>query len=458
MALQVVIIEGPDQGHKFPLAPATFIVLGRGRSAQLRLNDPQVSREHCHIGASGDGIVVSDAGSMGGTFVNGRLVKEHRLRLGDMIRVGQTLLRVQLENATGLTTLQPVPTDEKPSLTPGTVPSLPRVTKRSSDGCPAPSGPGLEPEPGPIDPDLATYDGPVPSFAYLPQDRLDELAGQDFWHYRLEQPLARGQSGHVFRATDNRTYRAVAVKVLWPQFAQRPEEVQRIFRAARTMYSMRHPHIVSLLQAGKTGPYLWFAMDLIEGESLTKVIDRNGAAGKLDWRFALQVGMHLGEALQFAHDRHIVHRNISPQHVLVRAADKCTLLGDLVLAKALEGAQAQQIRRPGEVLGDPPYMSPERLVGIELVDQRSDIYSLGAILYALLTGKPPFAGSSVLETIKLVRTATLVPPRRYHLSVPKQFEDVVLNMLAKRPEERYQSAAELLAQLRLLASFQGSAT
>ena len=451
MALQVVIIEGPDQGHKFPLAPATFIVLGRGRAAQLRLNDPQVSREHCHICASDDGIMVSDAGSMGGTFVNGSLVREHRLRLGDMIRVGQTLLRVQLEDAMGHPTIAPAPSDEQSILTPATAPTQPRLSIRRSPGGPALNGAGPGPEPIPIDPDLASWDGPIASSAPLPQERLDELAGQDFWHYHLEKPLARGQSGHVFRATDSRTDRSVAVKVLWPQFAQHPREVQRIFSAARMMYAMRHPHIVSLLQAGKTGHYVWLAMDLIEGESLSQVIDRIGTGDRLDWRFALKVGMHLCEALEFAHGRHIVHRNVSPQHVLVRAADQCALLGHLVLAKALEGALPQQIRQPGEVLGDPRYMSPERLVGLELVDQRSDIYSLGAILYALLTGRPPFAGSSVLQTIKLVRKTAPVPPRKYHLSMPKQFDGVVLQMLAKRPDERYQSAAELLAQLQPLA-------
>jgi eukaryotic-like serine/threonine-protein kinase len=221
------------------------------------------------------------------------------------------------------------------------------------------------------------------------------------------------------------------------------------------MYTLRHPHIITLHQAGKTGPYLWFAMDLIEGESLTQVIDRIGVANMLDWRYALRVALHLGEALQFAHERHIIHRNITPQNVMVRSADKCTLLGDLALAKALEGALAQQITRPGEVLGDVRYMSPERLAGVEPVDERSDIYSLGAMLYALLTGRPPFAGSSIIETISLVRTAAPVPPKKYQMSVSDLFEGVVLKMLAKRPEERYSSAAGLLTHLQRVAKFHG---
>jgi serine/threonine protein kinase len=238
------------------------------------------------------------------------------------------------------------------------------------------------------------------------------------------------------------------------------------------MYTLRHPHIIGLHQAGKTGPYLWFAMDLIEGESLTQVIDRIGVAGMLDWRYALRVALHLGEALQFAHERHIVHRNITPQNVMIHSADKTALLGDLVLAKALEGALAQQITRPGEVLGDVRYMSPERLADVEHIDERSDIYSLGAMLYALLTGRPPFSGSSIIETIKLVQTAAPVPPKKYQMSTPDTltsgaikryqmsvsdaFEGVVLKMLAKRPEERYQSAGDLLRDLQRVAKFHGS--
>jgi serine/threonine-protein kinase len=247
----------------------------------------------------------------------------------------------------------------------------------------------------------------------------------------------------------------VAIKVLWPHLAQRDEEVQRIFRATRTMYTLRHPHVISLRQAGKAGPYCWFAMDYIEGESLTQVIDRIGVAGMLDWRYALRVGQHVGEALRFAHEHHIVHRNITPQNVMVRASDKTALLGDLALAKALEGALAQQITQPGEVLGDARYMSPERLVGTVPVDERSDLYSLGALLYALLTGRPPLAGTSVLETIRLIHTAEPVRPKKYQLSISDLFEGVVLKLLAKRPEERYQRAADLLGQLERVVKYQG---
>jgi hypothetical protein len=429
MAIQLVVIEGPDKGQAFSLEPGAAFVIGRGRTARVRLNDVHVSREQCRIQPDDEGLVLTDTGSMSGTFVNDLRVTKRVLRLGDVIRVGQTQLQVEENNIADLMTVPPVP-DAPPVPTPA-------------------------PAALPVDPVEATSPAPVAAFAALPPERLGELAGQIFWHYQLGEPLARGQSGLVFRGTDQRDHQPVAIKVLWPQLAQRDEEVHRIFRATRTMYTLRHPHVITLRQAGKTGPYVWFAMDLIDGESLTQVIDRMGVAGMLDWRYALRVAMQLGEALDFAHERHIIHRNITPQNVMVRRADKCALLGDLVLAKALEGAMAQQITRPGEVLGDVRYMSPERLAGVQPVDERSDIYSLGAMLYALLTGRPPFAGLSLIETIKLIQTAAPVPPKKYQLSVADLFEGVVLKMLAKRPEERFRNAAELLAQLERVAKFQG---
>ena len=128
----------------------------------------------------------------------------------------------------------------------------------------------------------------------------------------------------------------------------------------------------------------------------------------------------------------------------------------MMLAKALEGTLAETITRPGELIGDISYMSPERTKGsLAEVDGRSDVYSLGATLYALLTGRPPFIGDSLTDTVRKIRQAEPEKPKKYQLSIPDQFEGVVLKMLAKRPEDRYQTAAELLKELERVAKFQG---
>jgi serine/threonine protein kinase len=175
----------------------------------------------------------------------------------------------------------------------------------------------------------------------------------------------------------------------------------------------------------------------------------------LDWRNALRVAVHIGRALDFARQHQIVHRNITPQNVLVQSSDKLTKLGDLMLAKALEGSLAQQITRPGELLGEVHYMSPERTRSDAEIDSRSDIYSLGALVYALLTGRPPFEGATLIETISKIRQAEPVKPKKYQLSIPDLFEGAVLRMLAKRPADRFQTAASLLTDLERVAKFQG---
>jgi len=133
-----------------------------------------------------------------------------------------------------------------------------------------------------------------------------------------------------------------------------------------------------------------------------------------------------------------------------------TKLGDLMLAKALEGTMVEQITRPGELVGDVAYMSPERTRGgSAVVDGRSDIYSLGATLYALLTGRPPFEGDSLPETILKIRQEDPVKPKKYQLSIPDMFEGTVMKMLAKRPDDRFGTAGELLEELERVAKFQG---
>src|SRR5262249_37360061 len=133
--------------------------------------------------------------------------------------------------------------------------------------------------------------------------------------------------------------------------------------------------------------------------------------------------------------------------------DKHVLLGDLMLAKALEGQLAEAITRPGEMLGDIRYMAPERTLGTEGIDGRSDIYSLRALVYALLTGRPPFDGATLGDKIKKIRSAEPEKPKKYQMSIPELFEGVVLKMLAKRPEDRFQTATDLLKDLKRIAKF-----
>jgi serine/threonine protein kinase len=282
----------------------------------------------------------------------------------------------------------------------------------------------------------------------LPAERLHELGGKRISHYQLGQVLARGQSGIVFRAYDDKHDRQAAFKVLWPHLAGNDEEVKRFVRTMRTILPLRHPHLVALYGAGRSRPYCWLALEYVEGaESAAEVVTR-AAGGRLpDWQVALGVLRDVAGALAFAHGRNILHRNITPKSVLIGRGGAAKL-GGLVLAKALEGSLADPLTQPGEVLGDVLYMSPERTTGgLQAADTRADLYGLGATAYALLTGRPPLQGATFVQTVLQIRQEQPLPPRSFQPAVPAPLEAAVLRLLAKRPEDRFQTAGELLTHL-----------
>jgi hypothetical protein len=472
MLAQLEVIAGADRGRVFPLSSDAPLVIGRGRQSLARLDDPHVSRVHCQVELRGPDIVIKDLDSVCGTRVNGHTVTEQILHLGDVIQLGATKLRLECADLADEKTLPPErPVEDIPLALPADVTPPPRKKSRktairpaelpASDHPPAKALPAAIPVSEALPAAIPITDAlpaamPAPqALKILSGERLGELTGAMLGPYQVGPVIARGKSGVVFHAVDPRNNLRLALKVLRPEFTRHEAEVQRFIRSMKTMLPLRNPNLISLFCAGKKGPYCWVAMEHVEGESLSQVIQRIGVAGMLDWRHAFHVAIHVARALDFAHQRRIVHRNLTPQNVLIRAADRLAKLGDLMLAKATEGIMAQQITQANEMLGDLRYMSPEQTCGPDAVDARSDLYSLGALLYACLTGHPPFEGDNVIDTIVKIRQAAVAMPKKYQMSIPDAFQAVVLHLLAKRPEERFQSAAELLRELERVGKFHG---
>jgi serine/threonine protein kinase len=405
MSYEVIVVSGPDAGRSFPLEGGQTLIVGRGQASHTRINDPRVSRVHCHVRLDGDRATLTDAGATSGTFVDNQPVQRQLLKPGDTFQVGESRLRFQLIGSGEATTL---------------------IAQTRPPAKPAPTA-----------------------------TAFDKLVGQTFGNYRLDAVLAEGTSGVVFRGADVAENRPVAVKVLAPEVWRDDEQKERFIRAMQTMLPIRDENIVALYAAGKNGVYCWAAMEFVDGESLARVIQRIGVAGMLDWRDALRVAMHIGRALETAFKHKIIHRNVTPENILQRKSDKAVKLGDLILAKALEGTQARQITQDGKLVGDLPYLAPERTYDRTSVDHRADQYALGATVYALLTGRPPFKARTPLELIDKIRTEDPEGPRKYQLSTPDLFQDIVLRMLAKSPEDRFQKPAELLKELQTVARYQG---
>lgn len=415
MTAALVIVVGADQGRSYPIADGQTLIIGRGDTAQLRLEDAHASRKHCVIEAVGGRYYVSDAGSRGGTLVDGTQIERHELQPGQVLRVGNTELRFQLDSHRDQTTLSP--------------------------GAPPPAA-----KISPPDPSEKARPATAPK---SPQSLLGTSIGK----YKLESILASGNSGLIFKALDTKANKPAIAKVLWPEFTHDDEEVQRFVRAVQTMLTVKQENLIEVYAAVKNSGYCAVFMEYVDGEPLTKVIHRIGTAGMLDWRFAFRVAVHIGRALEAAHAQKIVHRNISPKNILYRKSDEVSKLGGILLAKALEGSFARPVTRAGALVGDVSYMAPERTQSGVEVDGRADIYGLGATVYALLTGRPPFQAASLPELIREIRREDPPKPKQFQLSISEHFQDAVMMMLAKKPEERYESATKLLMDLNRIARF-----
>jgi hypothetical protein len=413
MSLELFVISGPDKDHTFTLNVGTNLMLGRSAQAHYQLSDPRTSRNHCQIILEGDDIFVECNGAPGGTFVNGQKVQKQRLKIGDVLQIGDTKLRLQVGD---------LPLDVALAQS-GTVKKL------------GAKEPGTKPS--------------------AKVDQLAGLVGGKLAHFDVNMVIGTGRSCMVFHATDTHDNRPVALKVLHSEFTSDEEEVQRFVRAIKTMLPLRHPNLISLYAAGKSSGYCWVSMEYIAGENMQQVIDRIGVAGMLDWKNAYKAAVHVARALEYAHGQSILHRNVTPTNILLEATSKTVKLGDLTLAKAMEGILAKQITRPGEIIGDVAYMSPERTRGTADLDARADLYGLGATLYALLTGRPPFTGATVVEKITRIRQMTPEKPTKYQLSIPTEFEGIVMKLLAKKPDDRFQGASELLRDLTRVGRFTG---
>jgi serine/threonine-protein kinase len=267
-------------------------------------------------------------------------------------------------------------------------------------------------------------------------------------HFTLGPVLGVGKTGTVFRALDTREGTEVALKVFSADFSANEEDVQRFSRAAKTIMPLNHLNLVTLTGAGRLDGHCWLSMELIEGPGLGWLV-KQSVTGQTDWHTGLRVLHHGTRALVYLHGKRVLHRNLTPENMLLNRADGLIKVGDVITAKAQEGKQmGGDITSTGEVIGDPLYMAPERLIGgPSSGDERSDLYGLGAVVYAVLTGHPPFEGKNAAEVRKKIMEQAPVPVRNLRADVPYGLDLVVTRLLSRAPEQRFESATELLRAL-----------
>jgi len=296
------------------------------------------------------------------------------------------------------------------------------------------------------DPTLSSGPPGAPPDGYPASGALAE-AGDTLGPYRLIKELARGGMGVVYVAERDGLDRKVALKQLLDSGGN---SVERFLIEARIAARLRHPNIVGIHDVGQVGVSPYFAMDFIEGKDLAEVIE---AEGTLEPRRAAALTQKLAAALAYAHERAVLHRDIKPANILVTPQDE-PVLTDFGLAKDVGAGGDSGLTQAGAIMGTPSYMPPEQADSqTDLIDRRADIYSLGGTLYAMLTGVPPFRGSTPLNTISKVLGEPLVPPSKLRKSLPRDLAVICVKCLAKDPEERYATAKALADDLgRFLAN------
>jgi len=417
-------IDLPQQGR---------LVIGSGARAHVQLVGQGVADVHCAIGrVKGGGWALQDLGSEFGTLVNGAPAETHRLEAGDELVLGSRRVRIvdpQRPDRAPVGAAAPAaPAGAKPPAQerPAPRPSGPRVSDpRTTDGRAA--------EPRPV---------PIPRTEATEPERAPVLGG-----YRIEDRLGRGAMGAVYLATQTSLARPVALKVLSPKLASDPRFVERFQAEARAAAALNHPNVVTVYDVGSDEGHHYLAMEYMDGKSLEVRLDERGP---MPWRELLDVLRDAASGLVYAEQRRIVHRDIKPEN-LMRNREGVTKIADLGLAVQIdvEAENEDHMSEGRRIFGTPHFIAPEVVRG-GAADSRSDLYSLGATAYRLLSGHTPFEGASTREILRGALNDPAPPLAERVPGLPAGVARLVHRLLEKDPAARYPSAQVTLDEIERL--------
>lgn len=261
--------------------------------------------------------------------------------------------------------------------------------------------------------------------------------------YEMQQRIGRGGMADVYLARDVLLDRLVAIKVLFPEYATDPAFVERFRREAQSAANLNHPNIVSVYDWGRSENTYFMAMEYVPGRTLAEALHD---VGQIDAMKAAEVGIEVSAALSFAHRNNVVHRDIKPGNILIGSSGQLKV-ADFGIARALGSAADTSLTQAGAVMGTAAYFSPEQAQGGQ-PDPRSDLYSLGIVLYEMVSGRPPFTGDSPLAIAYKQVHEQPTPLHELAPSVPRAFEAIVARLLTKDPDRRYPTAEAVRDDLR----------
>jgi eukaryotic-like serine/threonine-protein kinase len=261
--------------------------------------------------------------------------------------------------------------------------------------------------------------------------------------YRLIEKIGRGAMAEVYKAHHPILDRYVAIKILHSFLSEKTDILNRFQREAKHIASLSHPNIVQVYDFDSFGVLYYMVMELIDGATLKNLVKENQTEGKLlPFKESVRIITDVGKALAYAHSRGVVHRDVKPANIMIDKGNR-VVLTDFGLAKITSGPQ---FTTTGALVGTPAYMSPEQGVG-QQGDARSDIYSLGAVFYQLVTGRFPFIAETPIATVFKHINAPLPWPRTINPDIPEELERILVLLLEKNPDNRYQTADEMVNDL-----------
>lgn len=271
--------------------------------------------------------------------------------------------------------------------------------------------------------------------------RIIETKVRYFGDYELLEEIARGGMGVVYKARQMSLNRVVALKMILSGQLASAELLKRFRTEAQAAANLKHPNIVAIHEVGEHDGQHFFSMDYIEGSSLAELIRQDLVSAKQAAEYVRTIAI----AIQYAHERHTLHRDLKPSNILIDSSGQ-PFVTDFGLAKRIEDSFG--LTAPGQVLGTPSFMPPEQASGrLRHIGPHSDVYALGAVLYACLTSRPPFHAANPMEILIQVLEQEPVSPRDLNPSIPEALEEICLKCLQKNPSERYSSAKELAEEL-----------
>jgi serine/threonine-protein kinase len=426
MQVTLRVLSGPHGGRSFVFDQHDTFLIGRSETAHLCLPDDRYfSRNHCILEIAPPRCFLRDLGSLNGTYVNGQKVQEAYLRNGDRVQGGQTVLGVEVS-------AEQFPTH------PELAPTQPAIVIVECLNCGAR--------------DQAEAASPDEHMTFLCEDCRTELRRQPqpIPGYEMVKVLGRGGMGCVMLARNQQTGEAVAIKTLLPEVAVSDQALRRFMREIDVAAALQHPHIVRFIDRGTNKGVVYLITEFVEGADAARLADARG--GRLPYQEAIKIITQSLEALEFAHTKGYIHRDIKDQNILVTGTwpNYTSKLTDFGLAKSFTQTGMSGVTMAGDVAGTFAYMPPEQIRDFRNVRPSSDIYAMGMTAYSLLTGAIALDLSpraNVAETVKSIFEKPIIPIRHRLPEIPDSVAQVIERALAKDPAHRWPSAEAMRAAL-----------